>query len=181
MSDISLRTNIKDFNADLRALGDRITKRVVRSAVAAGARVIVPIARRLAPVLKNPKEKRRVPGTLRDGIYAQRVKPIDGGLSAGVSVRSPRSARFRKRAGLQFPFYWRFLEGGWIPRGPGKRLRGGDRRKREQRAASPGGRRQFPFLAPALKEGQPAVLRKFDEVMTKGIAREQEKRGRSDV
>jgi hypothetical protein len=181
MSDLIVRTNIRDFTVDLRALGDRITKRVARNAVAAAARVILPIARRRAPSLKNPKEKRRVPGTLKAGIYVQRVKRIDGGLSAGISVRSPRSARFTKRFGLQFPFYWRFLEGGWIPRGPGRRLKGGDRRKREQRSASTGGRRQFPFLAPALQEGGPAALRKFEEIMAKGIAREQAKQGRSDV
>jgi HK97 gp10 family phage protein len=181
MSDIDVRINVRDFNADLRDLGGRITKRVARNAVAAGARVIVPIAKKLAPVLRNTKERRRIPGTLRAGIYQKKAVPIPGGVSSTISVRSPRTRSFTKRAGIQTPFYWRFLEGGWIPRGPGKRIKGGERRRRETRAATAGGKRQFPFLAPALKQGGPAAVRKFEEIMDKGIAREQAKRGKSDV
>jgi len=189
MSDIDVRINVRDFNADLRDLGNRITKRVARNAVAAGARVIVPIARKLAPSLKSTKEKRRVAGTLKAGIYQKKAVPIPGGVSSTISVRSPRVKSFTKRAGIQTPFYWRFIEGGWVQRGAFKhksggagRLKGGERRRNATRTALGG--RQIPgrgFLSGALKEGGPAALRKFEEIMAKGIAREQAKRGRSNV
>jgi hypothetical protein len=181
MVEIEARTNIRDFNAELRDLGGRVTKRVVKNAIAAAGRVILPIARSLAPVLKT-RSKYRIPGTLKAGIYQQRVRPIPGGLSTGISVRSPRAAKFTKRAGIQTPFYWRFLEGGWNWKARGKGVKtlartGEKRQSRKSKIA--GGRKQFPFLAPALKEGTPAALRKFEEIMDKGIAREQQKRGAS--
>lgn len=49
------------------------------------------------------------------------------------------------------PFYWRFLEDGWIPRAPGKALRGGKRKKEQARSRDRAKKIPArPFIAQAL-------------------------------
>jgi hypothetical protein len=173
MSDVALRVNIADFRRDLQALGDRVTRRVVRNAVVASARALVPIARSQAPILKS-QDKRRTPGALRRAIYAGRPKADGQSVSARVSVRGKPQKNRKGR--VADAFYWRFLEGGWTPRGPGKRLRGGTRRRaleRRRNAAAGARSYRFPFLAPAFERAQSQMLRIFEERITAGIAREQ--------
>ncbi|MEI6317418.1 MAG: HK97-gp10 family putative phage morphogenesis protein [Pseudomonadota bacterium] len=174
MSEVTVKTNIADFRRELRDLGRRIERRVVRNAVVATARALVPIARAEAPRLRSP-DKRRQAGALARAIYVAKPKATAESVSARVSVRG-KPAGGRKSKKVADAFYWRFLEGGWTPRGPGKRLRGGVRRRAlERRRNAAGGAKsyRYPFLQPAFRKAQAQLLEVFHQRMAAGIAREQ--------
>jgi hypothetical protein len=91
-----------------------------------------------------------------------------------VGARSGRKAGAKGRDA----FYWRFLEGGWIPRGQGQRLRGGTRRRalERERLLKGGARRvAYPFLAPAFASGQGAAVAAFYAKIEQRIARESQR------
>lgn len=70
------------------------------------------------------------------------------------------------------PFYWRFLEGGWIPRGPGNKFKGGERTRAILRARALAGgasRVNHPFLQPAFTFAENAALDTALEFMTRAI------------
>jgi HK97 gp10 family phage protein len=151
--------NLPDFRRQLRELGERVEKRVVRNATRAAARVFRDAARAEAPVLAEPNP-RRVAGALRRGIYAgpSKVRRGRGIVAFYVGVRASKTARKTARD----PFYWRFLEAGWIPRGPGQRIQGGTRRKALERTRTAGRRIARPFLATAFRRAQGAAVAAFN-------------------
>lgn len=132
---------LADLTAKLKTLPDVMRKRVLRNALAAGARIVRDEAKRNAPVL-TPENARsapyRKPGTVRDAIAVRtsKVARSDGNVGVFVNVRPARGAAFRtetvrssllgvkvKRRTLKResqrgarspndPFYWRFLEFG---------------------------------------------------------------------
>lgn len=154
-------TNLPDFQRDLAALGQRVQRRVATRAARAAGRVFREAAKALAP---------RRTGALARGLYVGRSRrSTRSTLVFTVGVRSG------KRAGKRGdPFYWRFLEGGWIPSG-GKRRRGGLRSRalQRERALAAGARRvSHPFLDPAFRQRGAQALAEFNRVMTQGIAEE---------
>jgi HK97 gp10 family phage protein len=160
MSDgVTVTINLPDFRRQLRELGERVEKRVVRNATRAAARVFRDAARAAAPVLSEP-DPRRVAGALRRAIYAgpSKIRRGRGVVASYVGVKASRTARKTARD----PFYWRFLEAGWIPRGPGQRIQGGTRRKALERSRLAGRRVAVPFLAPAFRRVQGAALAAFN-------------------
>jgi HK97 gp10 family phage protein len=169
---IKVTTNIPEFKRELAALGQRMEKNIVRSGARAAGRVFRDEARRRAPVLQRDDFIRtnRVPGALKRAIVTISRRSPRGTVRQSVTVRASKAQRGRGAD----PFYWRFLEGGWIPRGPGQRFRGGTRRRRleRQRAVAGGARRiAYPFLKPAFDAvGQPA-LAAFTKAVEDGIAR----------
>jgi HK97 gp10 family phage protein len=158
---VRVRVDIPDFRRQLREIEARLQRRVVGDGVRAAARVFRDAARRGAPVLRAP-DRRRTAGALRQAIVITRGKFVRGQVSYAVTVRASKL----RRGTRDDPFYWRFLEGGWIPRGPGRRIGGGERRRALERSRilGGGGRRvQYPFLQPAFDQQKGAALSAFNQ------------------
>ncbi len=70
------------------------------------------------------------------------------------------------------PYYWSFLEFGWIPRGPGQALRGGTRKKQAIRNAQAG--RRIPgrsFIGQALINKKDEAIAAMEDRLTKDLAK----------
>lgn len=126
---------IEQLNAALRALPDKLRKRVMLKALRKAARVVLVEARDHVPVLKGPA-KYRTPGLVKKritmrtskesrkagnvGVFVN-VKPAEKAKYASETVRVGRVKFKTKRlvrasqAGAKSPndpFYWRFVEFG---------------------------------------------------------------------
>ena len=109
---------LDELKAILRGMPDRLRKRALRNALAAGGRVFRDEARRLTPVLPAPIYKatggmRRAPGTVRKAITVRTSKLARrrGDVGVFVNVRPAKGAM--RGANKPFdPFYWKFLEFG---------------------------------------------------------------------
>lgn len=177
---VSLKVNLADFRAELRALTAKLQGRVVTNAVRAAGRVFRDAARANARnlrglhTMKHPAQARkdRRPGSLARGIVLARSKN-----SRRDKVEFYVSVRAKVLRGRTVdPFYWRFLEGGWTPRGPGGRLRGGVRSRalqRQRNAAAGAVTYRYPFLEPAFRARNAAALAAFEERMAQGLAQVQ--------
>ena len=165
---VDVKVDLPDFRRQMAEVGKRMSTRVTRNAVRAAASVFRRFARDKAPVLKTVA-KNRVPGALKRNIDIRRGRSRDSGvIGLNVGVRVGKSTK-----GRGVPFYWRWLEGGWIPRGRGQALRGGNRSKAlQRRRLLTGGakRRQFPFLAPAFAAGQGGAVQAFNDRMEREFA-----------
>jgi len=175
---VVVKTNIPAFKAQLVELRVRIEAKLGNRAVRAGARVFRDAAARLAPRATGLLAARIYVGRSRESrpgkvVYFVGVRS-SGKLSAVQSLDVKRSGRRTD------PFYWRFLERGWIPRGRGRKFRGGTRRRalERERALAGGARRvSHPYLLPAFRIADTAALDAFTNVMEDGIAKEN-RRGR---
>lgn len=162
MSDaITVKINLAQFRRELNELGLKVERRVTTNAVRAAARVFRDSAKAGAPRLRKP-DPRRVPGALAAAvaIFRTRGAPRDT-VTYTVGVRASKAAKGRGAN----PFYWRFLESGWTPRGAGQALKGGRNRKSLERSRlrAGGGRFvQYPFLEPAFKRSGSAALAAFE-------------------
>lgn len=166
---VKVTVNIPDFRRQLAEVERRMRTRTVRGALRAAANVFAKSARQKAPALKK-FTRRRIPGALRRAIYAGRGRSGRDRVRFFVYVRSGKGYAKKGRGD---PFYWRFLESGWLPRGPGQKLKGGQRLRslRRKRAIQAGAQeRRFPFFKPAFDESGGRALAVFNERMTKGIA-----------
>lgn len=169
---VEIRTNLPEFKRQLVALGSDMEKKIVRSAVNAAATAFRKAIIATVPVLKKPDTRRknpRVAGTLKRAIYTYRVRnPEPGTVAMKVSFRQGRSEQKKGRDA----FYGRFLERGWVPRGPGRALKGGKRSKalqRERNLAAGAVKHSFPFIAPAFNRARSAALAAFTNKMTARI------------
>lgn len=168
---MTVTVNLPDFRRQLAEVEKRTRLRVTRNAVRAAASVFRRFARDRAPVLKATGKfnRHRVPGALKRNIDIRQVRSRERGVvGLNVGVRVGKSTK-----GRGVPFYWRWLEGGWIPRGRGQGIKGGDRSKALQRRRLIAGgakRRQFPFLAPAFAAGQGAAVQAFNDRMEREFA-----------
>lgn len=124
---------IDELTARLRSVAPRLRQRVLRNALAAGARVVRDEARARTPVLSGPVYRRsklvRTPGTVRRSIVVRtsKIARRQGDVGVFVNVRPAKGALFRngklvraKQRGATSPvdpFYWRWLEFGRSPRG----------------------------------------------------------------
>jgi len=175
---IIVKTNIPDFRKQLAELGTRVERRIATRAVGAAAKVFRGVAQSFAPVRTGLLQARIYVGRSRESrpgkvVYFVGVRS-KGRLSAVQTLDTKRSGR------VIDPFYWRFLEGGWVPRGRGRKFRGGTRRRtiERNRAIAAGARTvSHPFLAPAFKFAETAALDRFIVVMEQGIAKEEARRG----
>lgn len=167
---VTVKVNIPDFKRQLLALGQRMEKNIVRRGARAAGSVFVEEARRRAPVLREPRQG-RVAGALRRSIRSTSRRSERGTVKQSVGVRATSA---QTKNGVD-PYYWRFLEAGWIPRGPGQRFKGGTRRRRlERERALAGGARKvaYPFLKPAFDAAGPRALDAFNKAVADGIAKE---------
>lgn len=118
---------LDELRAQLKALPDKLRRRALRNALAAGARVVRDESQRRAPVLRE-SDPRRTAGTVRNAIRVRTSKQARqaGDVGVFVNVRpltgkqitSFKAASGRKgAANPNDPFYWRWLEFGRQGRG----------------------------------------------------------------
>lgn len=171
---VAVKVNIPDFKRQLVALGQRMERNIVRRGLRAAGAVFRDEARRRAPVLREPR-KGRVAGALKRAIQSANSRRSTRGKPEQIVY--VRATRAQTKRGID-PFYWRFLEGGWVPRGPGKRLKGGKRRRALERERVIAGGAQvvsYPFLKPAFEAVGPRALDAFNAAVTDGITKESKK------
>lgn len=170
MIDFQVKVNATELRDRFRRLKDDVQIKVVDAALRQAAQVFRRAVIAKAPVLKKAS-KGRVAGTLQKAIYTARSKySTSGARRYFIGVRSGTKAGKSGRDA----FYWRWLEAGWMPRGPGQALKGGTRRRNLQRrrnAAAGNKTVEFPFIKPAFDASKGAAEQKFRVV----FAREFEK------
>jgi HK97 gp10 family phage protein len=170
MIEFDVTVNATEFRQQLDVLAKDIREKAVDAAVRAAAQVFRKAVAEKAPVLKEDT-KNRVAGTLKRAIYLKRSKrSTSGARRYFVGIRSCRKAAKSKRDA----FYWRFLEAGWMPRGPGGGLRGGARTRALQRRRNlmAGHKRvQVEFIEPAFKAAKGEAEAKFRSAMEKYLAK----------
>lgn len=172
MLELNVKHNLPDFKAQLARFGVDFERRTVRSATLAAANVFKKLVIAEAPVLRKPSGK-RISGALRKSIYVARSKRSTKG--AERYVVSFRKGRKAAKSGRD-AFYGRFLELGWVPRGPGKRLLGGVRSRALQRTRSTSAKiTQYKFISPAFQRGKSAALAVFTRRIETRIAKESKK------
>lgn len=147
---------LKELNAALKELPDRIARNVLRGSVAAGAAVIRKEARDKAPVYTGPvSQGHPPPGTLKKAVYQKQIRELSGltkqvffvGVRAGPKVnRKTKEKDYSVDA-----FYWR-----WVEFGTGK---------------SPA----KPFLRPAFEMKKFEALEAIKKYLAERIPREVEK------
>jgi len=128
--------------ANLQQLPDDLRRKVLRRALRQGAAMVRDEARRI-------------------------VRRKSGALAKGITVVSSRGNGQRGtvayKVGLRRAvFYGRFLEFGHIARGPGQRLKGGERSRSIQRQIAIGGGRfvpPYPLMRPAAASKLEAALK----------------------
>lgn len=105
-----------EFKRKLAEVPKAMRKRVLRNALAAGAREVRDVAKRNAPVLTlgtSMKAPYRKPGTVRDAIRVRTSKADRKAGDVGVFVNvRPAKAANRGAKNPNDPFYWRWLEFG---------------------------------------------------------------------
>lgn len=174
MNDIQIRFDIPDFRQQLKAIGSDFERKTIRSATGAAATVFKRLAVARAPVLKTENRRRgRIAGTLKRSIISGRSRRESKNGVEVYRVTVPAQDKRNTRFVRLDAFYWRFLEGGWMPRGPGRSLKGGNRsRDLQRRRAIAGGssKVQYQFFAPAFSAGQGQALAVFNARIEKKIA-----------
>lgn len=173
--DLDASIDIKDFTRELKQLGKEMEQKVIASAVSAAGEVFKKAIVRIAPAAERSRGGKhpRVAGLLKRAIYKYRVRdPKTGTVAMVVSFRKGRNARKRKGGSLD-AWYARFLEFGWIPRGPGQKFKGGKRRVSRQRQAflGLGGQAiyKYKFIGPGYAKAKGAALTAFTNRMEKRI------------
>lgn len=178
---IELKVNLPDFKAQLQAFGADFERKTIRAAVAAAGGVFKKLVLDAVPVLRptagraGPTNKRgaRIAGNLKRSIYLARAKNVSRGTEHYV-------VSFKKKRTAQDPFYGRFLEAGWIPRGRGSRRKGGTRFRAVSRANDSGQKiTKYAFLVPAFVKGKEAALSAFNARIQQRINKENARRGRA--
>lgn len=112
---------LDEVRAALKALPHKLRKRVLRNALAVGARVFRDEARRLTPVMssRTPQDRHklakgiRTPGTVRKAIRVRTSKRARAAGNVGVYVNVVPAKGAAKGANKPGdPYYWRWLEFG---------------------------------------------------------------------
>lgn len=105
-------TGADDAIAELRSLPDKLRRRALRNALAAGGRVVRDAAKARAPVLRRGTQY-RTPGLLRDSIVVRtsRRDRQAGDVGVFVNVR-PAKGVARGAKSKSDPYYWRWIEFG---------------------------------------------------------------------
>ena len=107
---------LDEFKRKLAEVPKAMRKRVLRNALAAGAREVRDVAKRNAPVMTlgtSLKAPYRKPGTVKQAIRVRTSKADRraGDVGVFVNVRPAKSGQ-RGAKNPNDPFYWRFLEFG---------------------------------------------------------------------
>lgn len=170
---ITVRTNLPEFKSQIDRSGKEFVE-IVRSASRSAAREIAKEVRRFAP---------RHTGRLRQAVVIKRARRVPRGtvqyivgIRQGFSNQHLQRIRKGQKTSVNLDaFYWRFLEGGWMPRGPGNKLLGGrfgNRRKALERSRLRAGGARFvrhPFIGPAFSSASGRALSAFYRAMDQGL------------
>lgn len=119
-------SGIPDLKLALSQIAPKLRVRALRNALAAGARVVQRAMRQKAPIM-NPlapgnryayRKGYRKPGTLRKAISVRtsKVARRTGNIGVFVNVRPARGAK-RGAKSPHDPFYWKFLDSGFLEAG----------------------------------------------------------------
>lgn len=109
---------LRELERNLKMLDEEVRRRGVLLMLGRGARPMRDEAKRLAPVLKQPREGRK-PGTVRDriGVWRHRKTPFAATFYVGVrGLGRAAINKFKKGSGRDGkdnpddPFYWRWQE-----------------------------------------------------------------------
>lgn len=183
MDQFLVRFNLPDFKKQMAGFNLDLQQRLTRAATNAAAQAFKKAVIARAPVLKTPdtrKKNPRIAGTLRRAIYVVRARnPAPGTVEYRVGWRKGKAQRAAK-GGSRDAFYGRFLELGWMPRGPGRRIKGGVRRRALERARARGaGHREvkYPFLVPGFNAARQQAVDAFNARMQKRIDQWNHERG----
>jgi HK97 gp10 family phage protein len=172
--------------ATLRGLPDKLRKRALRNALAAGARIVRDAAKRATPVLSasDPAVRKgwRKPGTLKKAITVRTSKAARraGNVGVFVNVRPAKGAKFsggkqvrasqRGAKNPNDPFYWRFVNWDINPAGFDRSKEGKAERRRLNKAGAAKQRQGVRFLeAGAAKLG--AAFDAFKQAMRPVLAK----------
>ena len=139
-------SGLPELKAELLALPDKLRRRALRNALAAGARVIQRAVRREVPVLDLTKpgsllayrKGLRKPGTVQRAVSVRTSKAARKAGNVGVFVNvRPAKGAARGARSYKDPFYWRFLDKGWNPASTATGGRGkvGKRQRRKLNAS----------------------------------------------
>lgn len=163
-----------DLIRELRGLPDKLRRQILRTALAAGGRVVRDAAKARAPVLGSP-DRRRAAGTMRDAIRVRTSKRDRARRDVGVFVNvKPASGSARGTNSRSDPYYWRWVEFGRKARAtrrtierPGRPRRTVMVRVGEMPAAG--------FLAESAN-AFPAALTKIEAGFARGVAKLNQRR-----
>lgn len=119
-------SGIPDLKAALSQIAPKLRVRALRNALAAGARLVQRAARARTPVM-NPlargnryayRKGYRKPGTVRKAISVRtsKVARRQGNVGVFVNVRPARGSK-RGAKSPHDPFYWKFLDSGFLEAG----------------------------------------------------------------
>lgn len=105
---------LKELNAALSQLPDRIARNVLRGATAAGAAVIRKEARIRAPqYLGEVAQGHPPPGTLKKSLYQKQIRELSSVLKQVFYVGVRTGKKLKDKAGRSLDaYYWRFVEFG---------------------------------------------------------------------
>lgn len=107
-------TGLREMGAAFKELNNRLQKRIGRSAVSAGGRVLQKEAKAQAPVLKEPHPHRKA-GTVKAATRVKATAKRNGSFEARVWVKgigTKKIAAFKQATGRNSsqnpddPFYW---------------------------------------------------------------------------
>ena len=170
-------TGIPDLKAALQSIPDKLRKRALRNALAAGARVVQRAARDNTPVLSPTayavRKGWRRPGTVKKAISVRtsKIARRAGDVGVFVNVRPAKAAQ-RGAKSPNDPFYWRFINFGTKARLAGERSYSMVKGKLKSRLhkANTGATRAYRFLekgAEKLPEALQVFLQKIGPAIEK--------------
>lgn len=179
-------TGLDGAIATLKGLPDKLRKRALRNALAAGGRLVRDAAKRATPILSasDPAVRKgwRKPGTLKKAITVRTSKQSrkKGAVGVFVNVRPAKGAVFRKGKQVKAsnrgaknpndPFYWRFVNWDINPAGRDRSKEGKAARRKANAAGGPKSRQGVRFLEKgAAKLG--AALEAFKAAMSTALAK----------
>jgi HK97 gp10 family phage protein len=128
---------VDELTRKLREITPALRKRVLRNALAAGARLVRDTAKKNAPVLGKATPY-RTPSLLKNSITVRtsKVARRKGNVGVFVNVRPARGVNIGAKSKLD-PFYWRWLEFGWTPASGPRGKSGARERRKDLRAGKP--------------------------------------------
>ena len=169
-------SGLKELQAALKELPQRVGRNVLRGAVNSGAGVIRAEAQLLAPVMHEALPKHQPPGTLRRSIIVKHILEKSGDFRQTyyVTVRQGRKYQGQGKGGnlSQDAFYARWVEWGhyFVPPRP----KGVNWKK--HRSASQGDAARWvpakPFMRPAFEAKKEAAVQAIKSYLAKRIPEE---------
>lgn len=171
MDGVRVVTNLPEFRQQLRAIGADMERKAVREAGRAAMAVFRTVARQNAPVQQGrPTRKGHVPGTLKRAISVFKLRRHPKGVVLfRLGVWRGRKAAAKGRDG----YYWSWVEEGHLARGPGRRLKGGNKSRALQRSRLRAAGKGFVegrfFLKRSYESAQSRALEVFYERLGRAV------------